>query len=33
VLNVVATRLRSVDETLDGPMERFDLARQQRMFR
>ena len=33
VLNVVATRLRSVDETLDGPPERFDLAKQQRMFR
>ncbi|MCV0403404.1 MAG: PHP domain-containing protein [Chloroflexi bacterium] len=33
VLNVVATRLRSVDETLDGPSERFDLAKQQRMFR
>jgi error-prone DNA polymerase len=33
VLNVVATRLRSVDDVLDGPPERFDLARQQRMFR
>jgi error-prone DNA polymerase len=33
VLNVVATRLRSVDETLDGPSERLPLARQQRMFR
>jgi error-prone DNA polymerase len=33
VLNVVAVRLRSVDDTLDGPPERFDLAKQQRMFR
>jgi error-prone DNA polymerase len=33
VLNVIATRLRSVDEALDGPAERFDLAKQQRMFR
>jgi len=33
VLNVIATRLRSVDDTLGGPPERFDLARQQRMFR
>jgi DNA polymerase III alpha subunit len=33
VLNVIATRLRSVDDTLDGPPERFDLAKQQRMFR
>ncbi len=33
VLNVVATRLRSVDQALDGPAERFDLAKQQRMFR
>ncbi|HVM24333.1 MAG TPA: PHP domain-containing protein [Candidatus Limnocylindrales bacterium] len=33
VLNVVATRLRSVDDMLDGPPERFDLAKQQRMFR
>jgi error-prone DNA polymerase len=33
VLNVIATRLRSVDDTLDGPAERFDLAKQQRMFR
>jgi error-prone DNA polymerase len=33
VLNVIATRLRSVDDTLDAPAERFDLARQQRMFR
>jgi len=33
VLNVIATRLRSVDDALDGPPERFDLARQQRMFR
>jgi error-prone DNA polymerase len=32
VLNVVAQRLRSVDETLDGPPERLDLAKQQRMF-
>jgi hypothetical protein len=30
---VVATRLRSVDDMLDGPPERFDLAKQQRMFR
>jgi error-prone DNA polymerase len=33
VLNVVAMRLRSVDETLDGPPERLPLAKQQRMFR
>lgn len=33
VLNVVAQRLRSVDETLDHPPERLPLARQQRMFR
>ncbi len=33
VLNVVAQRLRSVDETLDRPPERLDLAKQQRMFR
>ncbi|HEX7172614.1 MAG TPA: PHP domain-containing protein [Candidatus Limnocylindria bacterium] len=33
VLNVVATRLRSVDETLDHPREQLPLAKQQRMFR
>jgi error-prone DNA polymerase len=33
VLNVVAMRLRSVDETLDHPPERLPLAKQQRMFR
>jgi error-prone DNA polymerase len=33
VLNVVAVRLRSVDETLDNPPERLPLAKQQRMFR
>ena len=33
VLNVVATRLRSVDETLDHPSEKLPLAKQQRMFR
>ncbi|MGQ0609337.1 MAG: DNA polymerase III subunit alpha [Chloroflexota bacterium] len=33
VLNVIAQRLRSVDDTLDAPAERLDLARQQRMFR
>ena len=33
VLNVVAMRLRSVDETLDNPPERLPLAKQQRMFR
>jgi DNA polymerase III alpha subunit len=33
VLNVVARRLRSVDETLDGPAEKLPLAKQQRMFR
>jgi error-prone DNA polymerase len=33
VLNVVATRLRSVDEVLDHPPERLSLAKQQRMFR
>ena len=32
VLNVVAQRLRSVDEMLDSPPERLDLAKQQRMF-
>ncbi|MBA3739827.1 MAG: PHP domain-containing protein [Chloroflexi bacterium] len=32
VLNVIAQRLRSVDEALDGPPERLDLAKQQRMF-
>ncbi len=32
VLNVIASRLRSVDETLDGPLETLDLAKQQRMF-
>jgi error-prone DNA polymerase len=32
VLNVIAQRLRSVDDTLDGPPERLDLAKQQRMF-
>ena len=33
VLNVVARRLRSVDEALDGPSEKLPLAKQQRMFR
>jgi len=33
VLNVIAQRLRSVDTVLDAPAERFDLAKQQRMFR
>jgi DNA polymerase III alpha subunit len=33
VLNVIARRLRSVDETLDGPAEKLPLAKQQRMFR
>jgi error-prone DNA polymerase len=33
VLNVVATRLRSVDDVLDHPPERLPLAKQQRMFR
>ncbi|HEX5040987.1 MAG TPA: PHP domain-containing protein [Candidatus Limnocylindria bacterium] len=33
VLNVVATRLRSVDETLHHPSEKLPLAKQQRMFR
>ena len=33
VLNVVATRLRSVDEMLDHPPEKLALAKQQRMFR
>jgi DNA polymerase III alpha subunit len=33
VLNVIAQRLRSVDDALDGPPERLDLAKQQRMFR
>jgi DNA polymerase III alpha subunit len=33
VLNVIATRLRSVDEALDGVEERLPLAKQQRMFR
>jgi error-prone DNA polymerase len=33
VLNVVAVRLRSVDDALDGPPERLPLAKQQRMFR
>ena len=32
VLNVIAQRLRSVDDTLDSPAERLDLAKQQRMF-
>ena len=32
VLNVIAQRLRSVDDALDGPPERLDLAKQQRMF-
>ena len=33
VLNVIARRLRSVDETLDAPAEKLPLAKQQRMFR
>ncbi len=33
VLNVVAQRLRSVDDALDGPAEKLPLAKQQRMFR
>jgi len=33
VLNVIATRLRSVDDALDGVPEQLPLARQQRMFR
>ncbi|HEU4863389.1 MAG TPA: PHP domain-containing protein [Candidatus Limnocylindria bacterium] len=33
VLNVIAQRLRSVDETLDGIAEKLPLAKQQRMFR
>jgi error-prone DNA polymerase len=33
VLNVIATRLRSVDDTLEAPAERIDLGKQQRMFR
>jgi error-prone DNA polymerase len=33
VLNVIAQRLRSVDEVLDHPPERLPLAKQQRMFR
>ncbi len=33
VLNVVATRLRSVDDVLDHPSEKLPLAKQQRMFR
>ena len=33
VLNVVATRLRSVDDVLDHSAERLPLAKQQRMFR
>jgi error-prone DNA polymerase len=32
VLNVIAQRLWSVDDALDGPPERLDLAKQQRMF-
>jgi error-prone DNA polymerase len=32
VLNVVAKRLRSVDEALDGVPEKLPLAKQQRMF-
>jgi hypothetical protein len=30
---VIAQRLRSVDETLDGIGEKLPLAKQQRMFR
>ncbi|HET8777367.1 MAG TPA: hypothetical protein VFN76_06870 [Candidatus Limnocylindria bacterium] len=33
VLNVIAQRLRSIDETLDGIDEKLPLAKQQRMFR
>ncbi len=33
VLNVIAQRLRSVDEALGGSSETIDLAKQQRMFR
>ncbi|MFN2417361.1 MAG: DNA polymerase III subunit alpha [Candidatus Limnocylindria bacterium] len=33
VLNVIAQRLRSVDDALDGTPEHLDLAKQQRMFR
>jgi error-prone DNA polymerase len=33
VLNVIAQRLRSVDQTLDGIAEKLPLAKQQRMFR
>jgi error-prone DNA polymerase len=33
VLNVIAQRLRSVDDTLDHPPEKLPLAKQQRMFR
>jgi error-prone DNA polymerase len=33
VLNVVATRLRSVDDLLEHPPEQLPLAKQQRMFR
>src|SRR6188508_388326 len=33
VLNVVAQRLRSVDDVLDHPSEKLPLAKQQRMFR
>ena len=32
VLNVIAQRLRSVDDILDSPAERLELAKQQRMF-
>ncbi|MDQ2673730.1 MAG: error-prone DNA polymerase [Chloroflexota bacterium] len=33
VLNVIAQRLRSVDDTLDAPPSKLQLAKQQRMFR
>ncbi|MGH2357021.1 MAG: hypothetical protein ACRDGJ_03285, partial [Candidatus Limnocylindria bacterium] len=33
VLNVVACRMRSIDEALEGPSEKLPLAKQQRMFR
>jgi error-prone DNA polymerase len=33
VLNVIAQRLRSVDDVLDHPPEQLPLAKQQRMFR
>jgi error-prone DNA polymerase len=33
VLNVIAQRLRSVDDTLDAPPSKLPLAKQQRMFR